>query len=180
MKTGQKFRQGNINLDRRTVEQEQEVLEGRCTHRPQCRFSDKLTTWTSSSQSHGSCSPFSCSPVEICPKAVPYMFIREVKPYRAMTSFESLASERLFLVNPTIAGQRQLKLLSWGLIRRGKLGRRPCLCTVKKSQWRKASDMVSDQAVLHPDAPHEGCRIATQPPAIMGLVRNSLSEASRR
>ena len=44
-----------------------------------------------------------------CPKAVPYLFIREVKPYGAMTSFESLASERLFLVNPTIAGQRQLK-----------------------------------------------------------------------
>ena len=40
--------------------------------------------------------------------------------------------------------------------------------------------MVSDQALLHPDAPHEGCRIATHPPAIVGLMRNSLSEALRR
>ena len=40
--------------------------------------------------------------------------------------------------------------------------------------------MVSDQAVLHSDAPHEGCRIATHPPAIVGLMRNSLSEALRR
>lgn len=32
---------------------------------------------------------------------------------------------------------------------------------------------------LYQSDPHEGCRIATLPPAIVGLSRNSLSEASR-
>ena len=41
-----------------------------------------------------------------------------------------------------------------------------------------ASDMVSDQAVPHQSAPHEGrCQPKLAPP-IVGLMRNSLSEAS--
>ena len=41
----------------------------------------------------------------------------------------------------------------------------------------KASGMVSDQAVMALSSPHEGCRDASRPPAIVGLMRNSLSEA---
>ena len=41
----------------------------------------------------------------------------------------------------------------------------------------KASGMVSDQAVIVSTPPHEGCRDASRPPAIVGLLRNSLSEA---
>ena len=87
-------------------------------------------------------------------------------------------SERLFLINPTMGGDSDSwHRPSWGSSNTTTLGRRPCLCTVTELQWRKASDMVSDQAVLNPDAPHEGCRIATQPPAIVGLMRNRLSKA---
>ena len=39
------------------------------------------------------------------------------------------------------------------------------------------SDMVSDQAVPHTSKPHEGrCQLSLSPP-IVGLMRNSLSEA---
>ena len=41
----------------------------------------------------------------------------------------------------------------------------------------KASGMVSDQAVMALSPPHEGCRDASLPPSIVGLMRNSLSEA---
>ena len=45
-----------------------------------------------------------------------------------------------------------------------------------KTEVWKYSGMVSDQAVLHPAPPHEGFgRFA--PSAIVGLMRNSLSEA---
>ncbi len=41
----------------------------------------------------------------------------------------------------------------------------------------KASGMVPDQAVMALSSPHEGCRDASRPPSIVGLMRNSLSEA---
>ena len=41
----------------------------------------------------------------------------------------------------------------------------------------KASGMVSDQVARLPSVPHEGCRATKRPPAIMGLMRNSLYEA---
>ncbi len=41
----------------------------------------------------------------------------------------------------------------------------------------KASGMVSDQAVMALSSPREGCRDASRPPSIVGLMRNSLSEA---
>ena len=48
-----------------------------------------------------------------------------------------------------------------------------------KRYIRQYRDMVSDQAARHQSNPHEGCRIAMLPPAIVGLMRNSLSEVFR-
>ena len=46
------------------------------------------------------------------------------------------------------------------------------------SHIRQYKDMVSDQAVLHPSLPHEGFRSLRALSAIVGLMRNSLSEAT--
>lgn len=39
----------------------------------------------------------------------------------------------------------------------------------------KASGMVPDQAVMALSSPHEGCRDASRPPAIVGKSRTSAS-----
>ena len=77
---------------------------------------------------------------------------------------EGVASERLFLINPTVDGTSAIRL-----------GRRPCFCTAYTA---KASNMVSDQSVLRRICTPRRLSSRSAASAIVGLMRNSLSEAS--
>ena len=94
---------------------------------------------------------------------------------------EFTASERLFLINPTMGGDIfRWHRPSWGvyLAQHSLVGDH--VSVLPGVTMSKASGMVSDQVVTTRQSPHEGCRDASRPPAIVGLMRNSLSEALNR
>ena len=59
-----------------------------------------------------------------------------------------IASERLFLVNPTMAGGSEAsRQPSWGQTDEAQLGRRPCRSSAARFHIEEYRDMVSDQAL---------------------------------